>query len=153
MVKKKKKVPLWFEDPFERMSRMEEEMRRMMREPFTLRMRLPEAKFFRSFPVDMSETGKELIVRADLPGFEKDEIKLKVTENTIEITAEKKRERKEKGKHFFRQERIYGSARRAMMLPVKINTDKVKASFKKGVLEVIMPKAEVKKKGREVRVE
>jgi len=160
---KKKKHLLWFEDPFEKMSEMHEDIHRMMRgfweRPFEFRIpeiRIPEMQFRKEFvrtiPIDIAETEKELIVRADLPGFSKDEIKLKVTANTIDIAAEKKKEVVEKGKTFFRQERSYGAARRMLTLPEEVKPEQAKAKFEDGVLEVILPKAQVKKKEKEIEI-
>ena len=102
-IMKKKKCPLWFE-PFEGLNRIEEEVHRMMREiPFQMpKMRI---EFARTIPIDIAESEKELLLRAELPGFNKDEIKLKVTPTTIGISAEKKKISIDKGENFFRQER------------------------------------------------
>lgn len=162
MTKKKKKYPLWFEDPFETMSRMHEEMHRVMRgfweRPFEFRVpeiKIPELKLpkIKTIPVDIGETEKELLVRADLPGFTKDEIKLKLTSNTLDISAEKKKTKIEKGKTFYRQERSYGAARRMLTLPEEVKADKTKAKFENGVLEIILPKAKIKKKEKKVKIQ
>lgn len=85
----------------------------------------------------------------------KNEIKLKVTPTTIDISAEKKKISIDKGKNFYRQERAYGSARRVMSLPVEIKTEGVKTKFENGVLEIILKKKELakKKEEREVKVD
>lgn len=160
MAKRKKKYPFWFESPFEAMRRIEESFHRTMaemwREPFEFKFRVPEMKFplARTIPVDIAETDSELIIRADLPGFEKDEIRLKVTPTTVDISAEKKKETIERGKTFFKQERAYGAARRMMTLPVEIKPEDAKAKFEAGVLTIEMPKMEIKKKAKkEVKIE
>lgn len=117
---------------------------------------MPKMKleFARTIPIDIAESEKELILRAELPGFNKDEIKLKVTPNTIDISAEKKKISIDKGETFYRQERSYGSARRVMALPAEVKTEGVKAKFENGILEAVMLKKEVKKKEeKEVKVE
>jgi HSP20 family protein len=102
----------------------------------------------------MAETNNELILRAELPGFSKDEVKLKVTPTTVDISAEKKKVSIEKNESFYKQEKVYGSARRVMTLPVEVKTEGVKAKFENGVLEVVMTKKEVKKKEeKEIKVE
>jgi len=149
-IMKKKKCPLWFE-PFEGLNRIEEEVHRMMREiPFQMpKMRI---EFARTIPIDIAESEKELLLRAELPGFNKDEIKLKVTPTTIGISAEKKKISIDKGENFFRQERAYGSARRVMTLPAEVKTEGIKAKFENGILQVMMKKKEIVKK-KEVKVE
>ncbi len=160
---KKKKHQLWFDDPFEKMSEMHEDIHRMMKglweRPFEFRIpeiRIPEMQFRKGFarfiPTDIAETDRELIVRADLPGFTKDEIRLKVTASTIDITAEKKKQKIEKGKTFYRQERSYGAARRVLTLPQEVKPEEAKAKFEQGVLEIVLPKAHAKKKEKELKV-
>ncbi len=166
MAKKKKKFPLWFEEAdsaFENLMRMEDQIHKMMKEiwekplnySFFRAMDVPAGLVhrLRPIPVDIAETDKELVARADLPGFEKDEVKVKVTENTLEISAEKKKQVVQKEKNFYRQERSYGSARRIITLPMEVKPEKVKAKFENGVLTVTMPKKEARKKYREIKPE
>ena len=156
---KKKKASLWFEDPVDEIRRMQEELLRNfqgIRIPWLPIKPLPIRPLFgaRFIPVRMAETDTELILRAELPGFSKDEVKLRVTPTTVDISAEKKKVSIEKGEDFYRQEKAYGSARRVMPLPVEVKTEGVKAKFENGILEVVMPKKEIKKKEeKEVKVE
>jgi HSP20 family protein len=80
-------------------------------------------EFTRTMPIDIAESERELILRAELPGFNKDEIKLKITPTTVDVSAEKKKISIDKGKTFYRQERSYGSASRVMTLPVEVKTE------------------------------
>lgn len=133
---------------------MEEDFHRMMQDMWRFPMPKMKLEFARTIPIDIAESEKELVLRAELPGFNKDEIKLKVTPNAIDISAEKKKISIDKGKTFYRQERSYGSARRVMALPTEVKTEGMKAKFENGVLEVLMLKKEVKKKEeKEVKVE
>ncbi len=154
-----KKRALWFEpaEQMENLMRVEEDIHRMMRDFMKNPFDLAGAgnlisRQFKNMPIDLSETEKELIAKADLPGLSKEEIKLKVTENSIEISAEKKREAVQKGKNIFRQERSYGSTKRVMPLPYAVKPEESKAKFENGVLTVTMPKAE-EKKVKEIRPE
>lgn len=154
--KKEGKHALWFEpEHMDSLIRMEEDIHKIMsdvwKRPIDFRIG-GLASRMRTIPVDLSETEKELIAKADLPGFSKEEIKLKVTENTIEISAEKKKQAVQKGKGFFRQERSFGAIKRIMPLPYAVKPDETKAKFENGVLAITMPKAE-QKKIKEIRPE
>lgn len=96
------------------------------------------------FRTDIKEKGSEYILEADLPGFEKDDIKIDITDNCMTITAEKKSETEEKDDegNFIRRERSYGAFRRSFDTN-GIDTDKMKASYKNGVLKLVMPKSAV----------
>ena len=136
------------EDIFDELLRMRRRIERLMRSLGSL------ATFeeIESFPVDISETENEIIVRADLPGFSKDEVSVNATENTLTIEAKHKEEKKEKGEKYYTVERKFGSFRRVISLPVEVEPEKARARMKDGVLEVILPKKE-KKKGKEIKVE
>lgn len=142
-------------DPFEEIERLQRRinwlMRRMM-EPLRMPMKeLRETWMYESFPIDLKDTGKELVLEADLPGFEKDEIKINLTEDSIEITASKKREKKEVTETMYRRERVRGVMRRFITLPVKVDPESAEAEFKNGVLTVRMKKKEIKK-GKEIKI-
>lgn len=156
IMRRKKKYPFWFEEPFERLRRMEDEIHRMMREmwkePFAFKLPEFRREFARSIPIDIGETDSEILLRAELPGFSKDEIKLKITPNSIDIAAEKKKEKIEKGEKFYRREKSYGFARRVMSFPEDVKTEGARAKFENGVLEITLPKKEIKRKKEEKEV-
>lgn len=104
------------------------------------RFPMEEAEF--SPAVDVYEEGKDVVVKAELPGMKKEDIEINLTRDTITLSGEKKQEKKTEKKGYYRYESSYGSFRRSMDLPVDVQTDKVKASFKDGVLEIRMPKTE-----------
>ena len=81
----------------------------------------------------------------DMPGMDKNDIKINIQDERVSITGERKSEEKEEKKDFIRQERYYGSFFRSFKLPAKVKEDEIKASFKDGVLKLIIPKAEVVK--------
>jgi HSP20 family protein len=154
-----KKRALWFEPErqMENLMRMEEDIHKMMRDfmkkPFGLTgMGSLISRQLKTIPIDLSETDGEMIAKADLPGFSKEEIRLKVTETTIEISAEKKKHIVQREKNIFRQERSYGAMKRTMPLPYAVKPDETKAKFENGVLSITMPKAE-KRKAKEIRPE
>ena len=80
-----------------------------------------------------------LIVKADLPGIDPKEVSISVTGNQLTIEGERKREEKKEEKDYFYREVAYGKFSRTMTLPEGVDADKVKASYKNGVLEITMP--------------
>jgi HSP20 family protein len=89
--------------------------------------------------IDMFQRGNELVVKADLPGMSKDEVKVDVTDDAITITGERRREHEEEREGIYRIERSSGSFRRVVALPEGAITDQAKATFRNGVLEIAMP--------------
>jgi HSP20 family protein len=89
--------------------------------------------------IEVFHRNSELVVRADLPGLTKDDVKVDVTENGITIQGERKREHEEEREGVYRSECSYGSFRRVISLPEGAITDQAKATFKDGVLEITMP--------------
>jgi HSP20 family protein len=89
--------------------------------------------------VEMFERDKELVVRADLPGLTKDDVKVEVANDGITIEGERKQESKEKGEGLYRSERSYGKFYRRLPIPEGIDPADATATFSDGVLEVTMP--------------
>jgi len=89
---------------------------------------------------------KEIIATAEMPGLEKQDIKINVTEDMLEISAETKQEEKKEEKGYIYRERRSGSYYRAISLPSPVDPDNSKATYENRVLEIKMPKTEVKKK-------
>ena len=96
--------------------------------------------------IDVIETDKEVIATAEMPGLEKQDIKINLAEDRLEISAETKHEEKKEEKGYLYRERRSGSYYRAISLPSPVDPDNSKASYKNGVLEIKMPKTEIKKK-------
>jgi HSP20 family protein len=104
--------------------------------------------------VDVFEEGDELVVKAELPGMKREDIDVSVTDNTVLISGEKRQEEKVEKKNFYRMERSYGSFTRSFTLPSEVETDRAKASFKEGVLEIRIPKSEeAKRKEKKVTID
>ncbi|RMD60030.1 MAG: Hsp20/alpha crystallin family protein [Nitrospirae bacterium] len=93
-------------------------------------------------PVDVRETEKEVEISAELPGIDEKDIEVTVGKDSITISGEKKEEKEEKGKGYYRMERSYGSFTRTIPLPCEIDEDKAEAKFKNGVLTITLPKTE-----------
>lgn len=90
--------------------------------------------------LDVSETENEITISAELPGMEPEDIHITVDRNALTISGEKRAEKEEKGKRYYRVERSYGSFRRSVALPKEVEESKIDATFKRGVLKVILPK-------------
>ena len=101
---------------------------------------------------DMVETDNEYRVDVDLPGLTKKDIQINYHDNVLTIEGERKEEKKEKKEGYLRNERYFGSFKRSFMLPAAITDNKIKATFKEGVLHVNIPKAE-KSKRKTVTIE
>lgn len=96
--------------------------------------------------LDVYEQKDDLIVKAEIPGLTKDEIDISLDGDTLTIKGEKKKEEEVKEENYYRCERAYGAFSRSIELPVAVQTDKVNASFKNGVLEIRLPKTEEARK-------
>jgi len=101
--------------------------------------------------VDVEETKDNVIITAELPGMKKKEINITVGENALTISGEKKREKEEKGRTFYRAERSYGKFERTIPLPCEVEPNKANARFENGVLTINLPKSE-KAKPKEISV-
>ncbi len=103
--------------------------------------------------VDISEDEQEYLIKAELPGIEKDQVKVTVENGILLITGERTSEHEEKNRKYHRVERSYGSFIRSFSLPDDADGTKVKAEFKNGVLKVHLPKDEnAKPKSIEIKV-
>jgi HSP20 family protein len=98
--------------------------------------------------LEVSETDKEVVVRAEVPGVDPKELDLSVTGNVLTISGEKKETSERKGESFYQTERRFGSFQRSVSLPSYVETDKVSAEHKDGVLTVRMAKSEAAKPKR-----
>ena len=95
--------------------------------------------------VDILETDNELVLKADIPGVDLKDIDIRIENGTLSIKGERKFEKEENNKGFHRLERSYGSFVRYFTLPETVDTEKVKAEYNNGVLNLTLPKKEVAK--------
>lgn len=91
--------------------------------------------------VDILETESDLIVRAEIPGMNRDDIDIEVTAESLTVRGERRFGEQESEK-FLRVERPYGPFQRSFTIGVPVQPDKVRASYRDGILEVVIPKAE-----------
>lgn len=101
---------------------------------------------FEGFPkVDVIDKGETLLIRAELPGVEKDDLDITITGDRLTIEAKREYREEEKEEAWFRNEMAYGRMARTIYLPVEVEGDKAKAELKKGILEVMLPKVKATK--------
>ena len=105
-----------------------------------------KAVFLPAVEAYIDKDGKTYICRVSLPGIEAKDVEIQLVEHLLTIKGEKQREEEVKEDDYYQCERSFGSFTRDVALPCEVKADQVKASFKNGVLEVRMPKAEAAKK-------
>ncbi|MBW1925609.1 MAG: Hsp20/alpha crystallin family protein [Deltaproteobacteria bacterium] len=102
--------------------------------------------------LDVSETKDSLIVKAEIPGMEPKDIDISISGDLLTIKGEKKQKTEEKKESFHRIETRYGAFSRTIRVPVAVNSDKIDASYDKGVLKIVLPKKEeIKAKQIEIK--
>ncbi len=102
---------------------------------------------------DVAEHDNEYVVRLELPGVKKDDVKITMRENVLTISGEKRQEKETGEASHHRVERVYGSFQRSFTLPTNVKADRIDAEYKDGVLNITLPKAEeAKPKQIEVKV-
>ncbi|HEX7796928.1 MAG TPA: Hsp20/alpha crystallin family protein [Vicinamibacterales bacterium] len=102
--------------------------------------------------VEVFMKNSELIVRADLPGFKKEDIAIELTEDTIVLKGERKEEKEEKREGYYQTERFYGSFYRALPLPEGVKIENAKAVVRDGVLEITVPMEKADAKTRRLEI-
>ena len=100
--------------------------------------------------IDVKDTAKEIRVTAELPGLEEKDIELSLVDRALWIKGEKREEHEEEKGDVYQCERQYGAFERMIPLPVQIDAEKIKASFKSGVLKVTLPKTKEAQSNRRV---
>ncbi|MDD5416945.1 MAG: Hsp20/alpha crystallin family protein [Candidatus Aenigmarchaeota archaeon] len=121
-----KKLKLWFENPFKKMFKKEVEV---------------PTPSLDTIQIGFMDNGENLIAKASIPGYNKDEINLKVTSKTIELSAAKKKSKIEKGEDVYKEYASAVSTQKIITLPIEIDPNKVSAKFENNILEVTMKKA------------
>jgi len=133
---------------------IQREMNRMFDNVFRFDTRDADAEFTAWTPaVDIAEHDDQFVVKVELPGVNKDEVKITLENNILTIRGEKKQEKETKKENYHRVERSYGSFQRSFTLPTTVKSDKIDAVYKDGILQIALPKAEeAKPKQIEVKV-
>ena len=121
-----------FDDPFFRIGRMADEEGLGMWNP----------------AVDLYEEDDTFVIKAELPGIKKDDIQVDLKDRVLTVSGERTHDNEVKEENYYRRERSYGKFQRAFTLPVEVDSEKIKAEFKDGVLQIEVPKPEDKKTRR-----
>lgn len=142
-------IPAFAISPLRELARLENEINRIFKEL------IPEEKLETqvvswSPRVDIYEKDNNLIIEAEVPGAKKEDIEIKIKDNTVVIKGEVKKEEDKKEENYYRSERFYGKFERVFTLPADVKTEEAKASFENGILKLTIPKATGAK---EVKVE
>lgn len=139
-------------DPFRELSSLQDRINRVFTEQLT-RGEAEGAEKTWAPVVDILENETDLIVRAELPGIKREDIDIQVTAESLTIRGERKFDEDSEDK-YLRVERTYGPFQRSFSIGVPVQPDKIKAAYRDGVLEIIVPKAEeVKPKKIEINAE
>lgn len=141
------------EEQFERMRRQFEEMvDRWNGEQFDVS---PVTISTTEMGIDLADREEEYVLTADVPGFDREDIDVRLVDDTVHITAEREREeREETAEHYLRSERTHRTMQRSIRLPGSVVEDEVEATCKNGVLTITLPKAEpIEPEGRKIDIE
>jgi HSP20 family protein len=130
-------------DPFRELEDMNDRLNRIFGRSFLAREGGKDAMvgFDWEPSCDITENTEEFLIKAELPGVNKDDVKVHVENGVVRIQGERKQEKEEKDKKFHRVERSYGSFLRSFSVPINIDENKIVAEYKDGVLSLRLPKA------------
>lgn len=133
-------------DPIDELRRMQYRMSRLFEEfpEYIESSQLPAPRESQVPYVDVIDREKDIVVTVDLPGVDKNDIRINVRDNTLEISAEKKTAREHEDEGYLRRERGYSRFYRTIRLPTQVDEARAQAGFNNGVLEITLPKAEKK---------
>ena len=137
--------------PFTELSSLRREMDRLWESFFGERplQRIWEREWAPS--LDMSETKDNFVVKAEVPGIDAKDIDISLTGDVLTIKGEKKQEKEEREEDYHLVERSYGTFTRSVRLPAEVESNKIKASYKNGILNITLPKSE-RVKAKEVKI-
>lgn len=139
-------------DPFRDLSDVQSEMNRLFDSFFgrSTQAGVPERVWAPA--VDMYETKEALVLTAELPGIREKDVHLSITGDMLTLRGERHWDQEVKQENYYRGERWFGKFERALPLPIPVQSDKVKASYRDGVLTVTLPKAE-EIKSKEIKID
>ena len=132
--------------PFNELNRIRNEIFRIFEDPFSLAS--SASTLFEGWtpPVDVYEDKDKITVRAELPGMKKDDIEVTVVGDTLTISGERKREEEKREGETYRSERYLGRFQRSITLPAEVDSNRIQATYKDGVLTVSLNRSEQAKR-------
>jgi HSP20 family protein len=131
-------------DPFRDLMSIQDRMNQLFNETVAIREGEEFCRGSWSPPVDIYETGNDVVLKAEIPGISQDEIDIKIEDNTLVLKGERKFEKKSEDEKYYRIERSYGNFVRSFTLPNSVDQEGVKATYEAGVLKIVMPKKQEK---------
>ena len=137
--------------PYGNLINIQDEMNRLF-DDFFVRAPVKGAEGRWNPAVDISEDADNLFVDVEVPGMKKEDIKVSLEHNVLSLRGEKRQAKEVSEENYHRWERSYGSFARSFELPVPVQSDKIKASYRDGVLHIALPKAE-EVKPKEIPIE
>lgn len=130
-------------DPFRQLSTLRNQIDRLFEEPFSaLTEGMQPFMSGWSPALDVFEDKDNLVIKAELPGMKKEEIEISLHDGVLTLSGERKQEQKHHEGDIHRSERFVGKFQRTLSLPTAVDGEKVKATYKDGILTVTLPKAE-----------
>jgi len=141
LMRRNRRDDLWNWSPFDQLSSLRNEINRLFAYGDE-GSRNTEFFDLWSPALDLYEDKDNLVVKAELPGLKKEEIDISFHDGALHITGERKHEEENREAETYRSERFYGRFHRTLTLPKAVDVDKVKASYKDGILTVMLPKSE-----------
>jgi HSP20 family protein len=130
-------------EPFHGLNRFQSRINELFDETFSKSRLSPTAAAGTWYPpVDILESKDSYLIRAELPGMKKEDVHVEIQEDALMLNGERKFDEPANGVEYHRVERVAGKFSRSFYLPQKINQDEIKATFRDGVLEVHVPKAD-----------
>ncbi len=128
-------------EPFREMMALEERLNRLFQQGIGP-VRDQESLQAWAPPVDIYETEKEIVLKADLPDVKAEDVDIRLENNVLTLRGERRFEKDVKEENYYRVERQYGSFSRTFSLPGTVDADKIDARYENGVLHVTLPKRE-----------
>lgn len=145
--------PLIRWEPMTGMSRLRQEMNRLLEDFFgeVGEERAP-VEMMRAPAVDILDRDTDILIRAEMPGIDKDKLQIQATRDSVLLRAEARKEGEERRGNVLRHERRVGIYQRVIPLPYEVKPNEVKANYRDGVLEIVLPKSEEAKASQPVHV-
>ncbi len=134
-------------NPLGEVTAMQNRINRMFNDPHWLASRMDDDTGMGRWnpAVDLYEKDDHFVIKAELPGVDKKDIAIDLKDRVLTLSGERSFENEVKEENYYRRERSYGKFQRAFTLPADVDSDKIKAEFKDGLLQIEVPKPEEQK--------